>query len=110
MARTFLLGIDIGNSGGKCLLWNVKTGETHSTRRSWQAQPVDHENPWWSRFDTETCLQELRSAIHELTTETNLQPHELQGIAERGRLFGIHRGRDTTSALREVGATSPRLY
>ena len=85
-----LLGIDIGTSGVKCVLFDENGNAMNSTSSEYEMyQPRPgwaEQNPsdWWNA--TVYCLRELTSS---LTSSAGVRPGEISGIGISGQMHGL---------------------
>lgn len=87
MARepSFLLGLDIGGSGARCLLVDAQSGEALRTARSWAPIPAPGGG---TDLNLDTVWSRLGQAIREGLERAGARPEQILGVAAAGMRFG----------------------
>jgi autoinducer 2 (AI-2) kinase len=83
MSRRFLVGLDFGGGGGRCLVVDVESGRLASAFRPWRFDP-DPDNPVAANLDVAACWARLGEAAREALAQAGAAPEELAGVAATG--------------------------
>jgi len=80
MDSRFLIGLDFGGGGGRCLVVDVASRAMTVAFRSWNFEsPADL--PTASDVDTERCWDLLSECVHEALKRAGARPGQVAGIA-----------------------------
>lgn len=82
----YILGIDIGTSNVKAVLYNT-TGDLIA--KSNKAYPTMHPNPGWAEQNPEDWFNSVASAIRELLISTTVSPREIISLGITGHIRTI---------------------
>ncbi|MFH1908537.1 MAG: NAD(P)-dependent oxidoreductase [Chloroflexota bacterium] len=77
----YLMGLDIGGGGGRCLLVNAETGETTSAFRAWTHPPAPEAGSFAFRLDTDLVWRVLGETAQEALRKSGITPQDVAGIA-----------------------------
>ncbi len=89
MAKDYLIGLDIGGGGGRCLLLDVATGETRVAHRHWQAQSAADTGGLGFDFDTDMLFARLADATREVIARAEIRPQQVRAIATTAMREGM---------------------
>jgi sugar (pentulose or hexulose) kinase/phosphoglycerate dehydrogenase-like enzyme len=80
LSRSFLLGLDIGGGGGRCLLVDVASAETTSLHQAWSfaSDPAD---PTAADIDPERVWRVLGECVRRCLAKAGARPAQVLGIA-----------------------------
>lgn len=81
----YLMGIDIGTSGTKTVLFD-ETGRTISS--AYEEYPLYQPKPGWAEQDPEDWWQAVRKSIRELLSSTLINACDIKGIGLSGQMHG----------------------
>jgi len=81
----FLLGIDIGTSGTKTVLFDKK-GQTIAS--SLKEYPMYQPNIGWAEQDPEDWWKATHTSIKEVISKSNVNPADIKGIGLSGQMHG----------------------
>lgn len=81
MRRQFLIGLDAGGGGGRCLLVNVESKDITVSWRSWSHPPAQQGDSWSFDLDLPFIWESLAAAVHEAMQKADAHPDEVAGIA-----------------------------
>lgn len=81
----YLMGIDIGTSGTKTVLFD-ETGKTIAS--AYEEYPLYQPKPGWAEQDPEDWWQAVKKSIRELLSSTNINPSDIKGIGLSGQMHG----------------------
>jgi autoinducer 2 (AI-2) kinase len=81
MAAKYLIGLDVGGGGGRCLLVNSETGESTSVFRGWILPPAPEVGGFAYKLDTDKVWRVLGEACREALKKAGVTPQEVAGIA-----------------------------
>ncbi len=81
MSGKFLIGFDIGGGGGRCLLVNTDTGETHSVFHAWTLPPDPQAGGFAFKLDTDIIWHVLGEVTQEALTKVGASPQDVAGVA-----------------------------
>ncbi len=89
MKKRYLLGLDAGGSGARCLLVDADSGESLSSFQSW-VHPADRTADLFSfRFDTERNWRIIGRAVRSVLTQSGCEASDIAGVAATGMRFGL---------------------
>ena len=80
MSARFLMGLDFGGGGGRCLLVDLDGGDVTTAFRAW-AMDADPVNPAASRIDVERTWALLAEAAREAVASAGATPDSIAGVA-----------------------------
>ncbi|WP_372365208.1 NAD(P)-dependent oxidoreductase [Candidatus Uabimicrobium sp. HlEnr_7] len=88
MTSNFLMGIDIGSSGGRCLLYNTDSGETLCKKISWQHKAVANSIGFYD-LDTQEIWQKLAKVIGQSLKSASIEAKQIIGVAVTSVRYGL---------------------
>jgi autoinducer 2 (AI-2) kinase len=80
VSARFLMGLDFGGGGGRCLLVDLDSGDITTAFRAW-AMDADPANPAVSRIDVERTWALLAEAAREAVASAGAAPDSIAGVA-----------------------------
>lgn len=89
MSAKYLMGLDIGGSGGRCLLVHSETGATSVTFRGWSHIPAPHAGSWAFDLDLAAIWRVLGAIAQEALRRARIGPQDVAGLAVTGMRFGL---------------------
>ena len=107
MTAKFLIGLDIGGSGGRCLLINNETGESTIAYSPWKHPRAVQAGGWAYDMDTAHIWRALASTVKEARRRAGASAQDVAGIAAAGFRFGtvvIDRQGRVLSAMPNIDA------
>ena len=81
MSGKYLLGLDVGGGGGRCLIVNVDNGETLSVFKAWTIPPDPQGGGFAFKFDTDVVWRVLGETAQEALKKVNGSPRDVVGVA-----------------------------
>ncbi len=81
MSGKYLIGLDVGGGGGRCLLVNTDTGETVSVFHAWTLPPDPQAGGFAFKLDTDAVWRILGETAQEALKKAGASPQEVAGIA-----------------------------
>ncbi len=84
MAGKYLMGLDIGGSGGRCLLYNLSSGAVATAYRAWKHPNAPGLGGWGFDLDLEGIWRALSAAAREARVKAGAAGGEVAGIAATG--------------------------
>ncbi|GIV85229.1 MAG: hypothetical protein KatS3mg052_2236 [Candidatus Roseilinea sp.] len=92
----YLIGIDLGGSGARCLLLNLTTRETRTAHCAWSLIPEPEAGRFAYRLDPDVVWQAIAEATRAVLRQAGVHPAQVAGLAVAGM-------RHTTVALDATG-------
>lgn len=92
----YVMGIDLGGSGARCLLVNLATRETHTAHCAWSPIPEPEFGRFAYRLDPDAVWQAIAEATRAVLRQAGVHPAQVAGLAVAGM-------RHTTVALDATG-------
>jgi len=89
MTPTYLLSIDIGGGGGRCLLANTKTASTISAYRSWKHRAAPEVGEWSFELDTDLVWRLIGEVSKDCLAKAGVSADQIVGIAASGMRHGM---------------------
>ena len=80
MSQRFLLGLDFGGGGGRCLVADLDSGRITRATRAWSF-PSDPANPAAAEIDVGLAWRRLAEATREALQRAGARANEVAGIA-----------------------------
>ena len=77
----YLMGLDVGGGGGRCLLVNSETGEITSVFRAWILPAAPEIGGFAYKLDTDKVWRALGETAQEALKKAGANPKEVVGIA-----------------------------
>ena len=87
MSAKYLIGLDVGGGGGRCLLVNVATAEVTSAFRRWTFPPAPEIGGFAFRMDLAYVWRALGEAVQEALKRAGISAQEVAGIAAASMRF-----------------------
>ncbi len=84
--NNYLLGIDLGTSGSKCILIN-ENGELIG--QSTEEYPTHMPRPGWSEQEPEVWWNATVKSIRSILEQTKIDPRHIAGIGLTGQMHGL---------------------
>ena len=81
MSTRYLMGLDVGGGGGRCLLVDVETGECTSTFHPWTLPPAPELGGFAYKMDTTVVWRILGETVRQALRQAGAAPREVAGIA-----------------------------
>ncbi len=81
----FLLGIDIGTSGTKTVLFNEDGGTVASSLKEY---PMYQPEVGWAEQDPEDWWQAVCSSVQDVISKSGVKPSDIKGIGLSGQMHG----------------------
>ena len=89
MAGKYLIGLDVGGGGGRCLLVNADTAETVSAFRAWTLPPDPSAGGFAFKLDTDSVWRILGEVTQEVLKKAGIAPQDVAGIAATSMRHGL---------------------
>jgi len=89
MTAKYLMGLDIGGGGGRCLLVNVETSETVSAFRAWSHSPAPDVGGFAFDFDTQGVWRILGETVQEALQKAGISAQDVAGVAATSFRHGM---------------------
>jgi autoinducer 2 (AI-2) kinase len=80
VGQGFLIGLDFGGGGGRCLIVDIESGRTAAAYRAWQFPRVPGR-PTASEVDTSVAWRLLGECVREALGAAGAAPEQIAGIA-----------------------------
>lgn len=82
---SYLMGIDIGTSGTKTVLFDT---EGRVVGSAFEEYPLSQPRPGWAEQDPEDWWRAVRESIRRVLNETQVAPGKVRGIGLSGQMHG----------------------
>ena len=89
MSRGYLLGLDVGGSGGRALLIDVESGRVVTALRSWKHRALPGSAGLAFDLDHEGLWSRLSEATHEALERAGAGPKQVLGVGVTSMRFGL---------------------
>src|SRR5512136_373450 len=89
MSQKYLIGLDVGGGGGRCLLVNSETGEITSVFHAWTLPPDPQAGGFAFKLDTDTVWRTLSETTQEALKKAGPAPKEVVGVAATSMRHGL---------------------
>src|SRR5512136_1137106 len=89
MSQKYLIGLDVGGGGGRCLLVNGETGEITSVFRPWTLPNDPQAGGFAFRLDTDMVWRTLGETTQEVLKKARVTPQEVTGVAATSMRHGL---------------------
>ncbi len=89
MTKKYLIGLDIGGGGGRCLLVNVDTGETLSVFHGWTLPADPAEGGFAFLLNTDAVWRMLGETTRDALNKAGAEPSDIAGIAGTSMRHGL---------------------
>ena len=89
MNQQYLIGLDAGGSGGRCLLVNVETRALTLTARPWRLRPAPNAGAWGLELDLLTIWRTLGEITREALVRAGARPTHVLGLAATSMRHGL---------------------
>ncbi len=89
MSQGYLMGLDIGGSGGRCLLIDTESGEITTASRPWVHRRAPNTGGWGFDLDVERVWQVLGETAREALTRAKAVPEQVLGVAATSMRYGM---------------------
>ena len=102
MSGKYLMGLDLGGGGGRCLLIDTTTRESVCVVRSWTHSPAPEAGGLAYKLDTDVLWRTLGELAHEAISRIKISPQDVLGIATtsmRHSMVAIDRNGDVILAI-----------
>ena len=80
MSAKYLMGLDVGGGGGRCLLVNVTTGETVSVFHPWTLSPDPQAGAFAFKLDKDAVWRVLGETAQEALKKVGAVPQEADWV------------------------------
>ena len=81
MSGKFLIGLDVGGGGGRCLVVNADTGETFSVFHAWTLPPDPQAGGFAFKLDTDAVWRVLGETTQKALEKAGAAPQDVLGLA-----------------------------
>lgn len=85
--RSYLLGMDVGGGGGRCLLVELASGACVSAARSWSHPSAPGTGGTGQDLDLPVLWQKLGEATREVMDRAGARPEQVAGVAASAMRF-----------------------
>jgi autoinducer 2 (AI-2) kinase len=89
MSGKYLIGLDIGGGGGRCLLVNTDNGETVSVFSAWTLPPDPQAGGFAFKLDTDAVWRVLGETTQEALQKAGAAPQDVAGVAATSMRHGM---------------------
>jgi len=89
MSPNYLLGLDVGGGGGRCLLVEIENGALTTTFRPWTHLPAPNTGGWGFDLDVDRVWRVLAETVREALNRANVSPDQVLGIAATSMRHGM---------------------
>lgn len=89
MTARYLMGLDVGGGGGRCLLVNTTTGEMVSVFRGWTHPPAPEAGNFAFRLDTDMIWRVLGETARAALKNAGIEPDDVAGVAATSMRHGM---------------------
>ena len=79
--RRYLMGLDLGGSGGRCLLVELESGDITTAFRPWKHLPAPNTGGWGLDLDVDRVWGVLGEVSREALGRAKVRPDQVLGIA-----------------------------
>jgi autoinducer 2 (AI-2) kinase len=86
---SYLLALDVGGSGGRCLLVNTQTAEQTVTRCAWQSLAVRDSGGWGATLPMPDLWSALAQTTQTALRRARVHPQQIIGIATTAMRFSL---------------------
>ena len=86
MSKKYLIGLDIGTSGAKCI---ITDDEGVVIASSVQEYPLDTPKPGWAEQTPEDWWQAVVRGLKVILPKSGVKPEEIAGISYSGQMHGL---------------------
>ncbi len=83
------MGLDVGGSGGRCLLVDVESGEVVTALRGWEHRVVPGTAGLGFDLDLESLWARLGEASREALERAGARPEQVLGMAVTSMRFAL---------------------
>jgi len=87
MSGKYLIGLDVGGGGGRCLLINIETGKVTSVFHPWRFPSAPEIGMFAYTMDLAQVWRILGEVTQEAIKQAGISPREVAGIAATGMRF-----------------------
>ncbi|MBW2448755.1 MAG: FGGY-family carbohydrate kinase, partial [Deltaproteobacteria bacterium] len=88
MSATYLLGLDVGGGGGRCLLVDAESGASLAASRRWEHPVVEGTGGTGSSVDLPGLWRKLGEASREVMARAGAKPGQVAGVSASAMRFG----------------------
>jgi sugar (pentulose or hexulose) kinase/phosphoglycerate dehydrogenase-like enzyme/ribulose-5-phosphate 4-epimerase/fuculose-1-phosphate aldolase/putative sterol carrier protein len=81
MPERYLMGLDVGGGGGRCLLANAATGEIASVFQPWSLPREPEAGGFAFRLDTDLVWRTLGECAKAALAQARIEPSQVAGVA-----------------------------
>lgn len=81
MTNRYLIGLDIGGGGGRCLLVNADTGDISITFRHWPPQTMHQRADWGFDLNIDILWKVIGEITRECISRAGINSQDVVGIA-----------------------------
>jgi len=89
MTKKYLMGLDVGGGGGRCLLVDIETGETVSIFHGWILPPEPAAGSFAFMLNTNAVWRVLGETAKEALKKIGAGPTEVAGVAGTSMRHGL---------------------
>lgn len=89
MSKKYLMGLDVGGGGGRCLLVNTETGETFSIFHGWTLPPEPTAGSFAFMLNTNAVWRVLGETARDAIKQAGANPSDVAGIAGTSMRHGL---------------------
>ncbi len=81
MPARYLIGLDVGGSGGRCLIFDHQTRSVTTSLSPWTHPPDPEAGGWAYAFDTASVWRALGQTLRRALAQAGVAPGEVAGLA-----------------------------
>ncbi len=89
MSKSYLMGLDAGSGGGRCLLVEIESGQVTATFRRWRPRQAPGTGGWGFALDTAAWWNLLAEAAREAMARAGAARDRVLGVAATSMRHGI---------------------
>ena len=89
MPARYLIGLDVGGSGGRCLIFDHHTRSVTTSLSPWTHPPDPEAGGWAFAFDTASVWRALGQTVRQALAQAGVAPGEVAGLAATSFRHGM---------------------
>jgi sugar (pentulose or hexulose) kinase/phosphoglycerate dehydrogenase-like enzyme/ribulose-5-phosphate 4-epimerase/fuculose-1-phosphate aldolase len=89
MSREFLLGLDVGGGGGRCLLVDLESAEMTIAGRSWSHRVAPGTGGWGYDLDVDGVWSALGETVRDVMNRAHATPQQIVALAATSMRHGM---------------------
>ena len=86
MSKKYLIGLDVGTSGTKCI---IADNEGKVVASSTQASPLHTTKPGWAEQDPQAWWEAVVRGLKVILTKAKVDPADIVGLSYSGQMHGL---------------------